>query len=58
MDTSHYKRVGNRVIREIKAAKLTYYPDKIHYLKQANSRQWYSKINYLFLSPLYLPPIP
>lgn len=29
-DTAHYKRVKNRVIREIKAAKATYYIDKIH----------------------------
>ena len=38
-----YKKVKNTVIREIKTTKATFYPDKIHHLKQANNRQWYSK---------------
>ena len=29
------------------ANKSALYPDKIHYLKQANNRQWYSKIKAL-----------
>ncbi|XP_063852041.1 uncharacterized protein LOC135095187 isoform X1 [Scylla paramamosain] len=37
-----YGKLRNRVIREIKAAKASYYPDKIHHFKQANNRQWYA----------------
>ncbi|XP_063874185.1 uncharacterized protein LOC135107827 [Scylla paramamosain] len=34
-----YRKLRNRVIREIKAVKASYYPDKIHHLKLANNRQ-------------------
>ncbi|XP_063876996.1 uncharacterized protein LOC135109531 [Scylla paramamosain] len=37
-----YRKLRNRVIREIKAAKSSYYPDKIHHFKKANNRQWYA----------------
>ncbi|XP_050721171.1 uncharacterized protein LOC127001045 [Eriocheir sinensis] len=43
-DPSLFKHLRNKVIREIKAAKLTYYPNKIHKLKQGNISRWYSKI--------------
>ena len=46
-DLALYKKVRNTVIREIKATKATFYPDKIQHLKQANNRQWYSKIKAL-----------
>ena len=42
-----YSGVKNRVIREIKSAKKRYYPDKVHHLKQANSSQWFNKVNSL-----------
>ena len=42
-----YRKVRNRVIREIKTAKANYYPDKLHRLKLANNRQWFSKIKAL-----------
>ena len=46
-DTALYKRARNRVIREIKAAKTSFYPSKIHHLKQANNKQWHYKIKTL-----------
>ena len=42
-----YRGTRNKVIREIKAAKKKYYPEKIHHLKQANSSQWYYKVKSL-----------
>lgn len=42
-----YRKLRNGVIREIKSAKASYYPDKIHHLKLANSRQWYDRIKAL-----------
>ena len=42
-----YRSLRNRVIREIKKAKASYYPDKIHHLKLTNNRQWYDKIKSL-----------
>ena len=42
-----YRKVRNRVIREIKTVKARYYPDKIHQLKHANNTQWYNRIKAL-----------
>ena len=42
-----YRKVRNRVIREIKAVKARYYPDRIHQLKHANNTQWYTRIKAL-----------
>lgn len=39
-----YKQLRNRVIREIREAKKTYYPNKVHHLLQSNTSQWYTKI--------------
>ena len=39
-----YKALRNQVIREIRAAKKTYYPSKIHQLKHTNISQWYTKV--------------
>ena len=43
-NTESYRRLRNKVIRKIRSAKLNYYPNKLHHLKQSNTRQWYSKI--------------
>ena len=42
-----YKRLRNKVIREIRIAKKNYYPSKLQHLKQANISQWYDKLNEL-----------
>ena len=42
-----YRRARNKVIREIKAVKANYYPDKIHQLKLSNNRKWFSSIKAL-----------
>lgn len=44
--TNHslFKQLHNDVIRNFKAAKQSYYPNKIHRLKQKNISKWYTKI--------------
>ncbi|KAK4323709.1 hypothetical protein Pmani_005611 [Petrolisthes manimaculis] len=46
-DPAQYRSLRNRVIREIKTDKARHYPEKMQHLKQANNRQWYSKIKSL-----------
>ncbi|MPC77662.1 hypothetical protein E2C01_072121 [Portunus trituberculatus] len=42
-----YRKLRNKVIPEIKTAKASYHPNKIHQLKLTNNRQWYDKIRAL-----------
>ena len=58
LDPVLYKKVRNTVIREIKASKITFYPDKIHHLKQANNINWYSKIKALCGLDKQTPSLP
>ncbi|XP_063887196.1 uncharacterized protein LOC135114899 isoform X1 [Scylla paramamosain] len=53
-----YRKLRNRVIREIKNAKASYYPDKIHHLKLTNNRQWYAKIKALCGLQKHTPSFP
>ncbi len=53
-----YRRLRNKVIREIRRAKKTYYPTRIHNLKQANTNQWFSKIKDLCGISKQSSPIP
>ena len=46
-DPALFRSLRNKVIREIRAAKSSYYPDKLHHLKQQDSSKWYSKIKAL-----------
>ena len=46
-NTTLYKSLRNKVIREIKTAKKQYYPTKLHHLKQTNVSQWFNKIKEL-----------
>ncbi len=40
-DYTRYKSLRNQIIREIKAAKKTFYPRKVHNLKEVNIAQWF-----------------
>lgn len=55
---SHYKYLRNKVIREIKTTKATYYPTRIHSLKQSNISKWYTKIKDLCGLKNNTSPIP
>lgn len=46
-DTALYRRLRNQVIKEIWATKVQCFPSKIHYLKVANNKQWFSQIRSL-----------
>ena len=39
-----FRSLRNKVIREIRAAKSSYYPNKLHHLKQQDSSKWFSRI--------------
>ena len=43
-ENARYRRLRNQVIREIKMAKLNYYPTKIEQLKQVDSSKYFHKI--------------
>ena len=43
-DNDRYRRLRNQVIREIRAAKLNYYPNKIEQLKQDKPSKYFGKI--------------
>ena len=47
IDRALFRSLRNKVIREIRAAKLSYYPDKLHHLKQQDSSKWFSRIKAL-----------
>lgn len=44
IDSSLYRTLRNKVIREIRSAKKSFYPTKIHHLKQASISQWFTKV--------------
>ena len=46
-DRALFRSLRNKVIREIRRAKSSYYPEKLHHLKQQNSSQWFGKIKSL-----------
>ncbi|MCP4985945.1 MAG: reverse transcriptase family protein [Colwellia sp.] len=46
-DRALFRSLRNKVIREIKAARKSFYPDRIHQFKQVDSSKWFGKIRAL-----------
>ncbi|MPC77848.1 hypothetical protein E2C01_072317 [Portunus trituberculatus] len=42
-----YRKLRNKVIRDIKIVKASHHPNKIHQFKLTNNRQWYERIKAL-----------
>ena len=56
-DMATYRALRNKVIREIKTAKKSHYPTKVHHLKHSNISNWYKQIKTLTGLSKQTPPI-